>query len=114
MLHIKSDKGYLLLEALFVLTLLTLIVFIHIPLIQTYQSKQVEINQKISLQRKFYDYVLTHESAEYFTYQTYHIRLDWDHHDHYSKVSGQYLNQDNKEEVLTVYYVPKQPWLFND
>jgi competence protein ComGC len=110
----QNANGFLLLESLFVLTLITMIVFIHLPLQQTLHQQQELERQRTSIYHQFYDYILTHENSDVVMIQSHAITIDRYLQDSYVKVTGTYKNRNNEEEVMTLYYVPKQPRLYHD
>lgn len=114
MSHLNNTKGFLLLEALFVLTLLTMIIFIHLPLQQKIVYQQSIEREHLSLYHQFYDYILVEEYDEVVTLGSYVIAIDCETFDNYIKVTGRYINRSDKEEVMTIYYVPKQQRVYDD
>ncbi|GEM04408.1 hypothetical protein HMI01_13960 [Halolactibacillus miurensis] len=102
------------LEALFVLTLLTMIIFIHLPLQQKIAYQQSIERERLSLYHQFYDYILVEEYDEVVTLASYVIVIERESIDNYVKVTGHYLNRSNKKEVMTIYYVPKQQRVYDD
>ncbi len=110
----QNADGFLLLEALFVLGLIMMIVLIHLPLQQTLHEQQQLERDRTSLYHQFYDYILTNEHREEVTIQSHTIMINRKWQGSYVQVTGTYKNRNNEEEVMTLYYVPKQPRLYHD
>src|SRR5690554_6575490 len=109
----QNANGYLLLEALFVLTLITMLVCIHIPLHQTLkEQQQIEADRTI-LYHQFYDYILMNNESERVTLSSHMITIHRMTRGDVIQVTGTYINRNNVEEVMTLYYVPKQQRLYN-
>jgi len=110
----QNANGYLLLEALFVLTLITMLVCIHLPLHQTLkEQQQIEADRTI-LYHQFYDYILMNNESERVTLTSHMITIHRMTRGDVIQVTGTYINRNNVEEVMTLYYVPKQQRLYND
>ncbi|MGM0523094.1 MAG: hypothetical protein ACQER2_03500 [Bacillota bacterium] len=110
----QNANGFLLLESLFVLTLITMIVFIHLPLQQTLREQQQIEADRTLLYHQFYDYILMNDESEVVTLASYTISIRRISQGDVIQVTGTYDNQNNEEEVMTLYYVPKQQRLYHD
>ncbi|GEM00476.1 hypothetical protein SAMN05421839_10110 [Halolactibacillus halophilus] len=110
----QNANGFLLLEALFVLMLISMMVCIHLPLQQTLRDQQQIEEERTLLYHQFYDYIMMNVDSERVTLASQKVTIDRMPIGNVIQVTGTYVNRNNVEEVMTLYYVPKQQRIYND
>ncbi|GEN57254.1 hypothetical protein GCM10012290_11090 [Halolactibacillus alkaliphilus] len=104
---IQNDKGFFLLESLFILSLLSIMIMVHLPLQQIIKLNQRTEADHIRIHHALYDYALKSGTSGNVTLLTYDTVVTVSHHPHFTEVTATYTNIQHSEEVARIYYVPK-------